>query len=102
VGAAILGLGRALGETIAVSMVVGGGTSVGPSLFSSGSTIPSVIASQFLNAQGVGLQRPALMALGLILVCIALILAASSRVLVRRVADQASAPAAAPSFAVSA
>jgi phosphate transport system permease protein len=98
IGAAILGLGRALGETIAVSMVVGGGTTVGGSLFSSGSSIPSVIASQFLNAQGVGLQRPALMALGLILVLIALVLAASSRILVRRVAAEAAAPALAPAL----
>ena len=101
IGAAILGLGRALGETIAVSMVVGGGTTVGSSLFASGSTIPSVIASQFLNAQGVGLQRPALLALGLILVLIALFLAASSRALVRRVVAEASAPALAPPLEVS-
>jgi phosphate transport system permease protein len=100
IGAAILGLGRALGETIAVSMVVGGGTTVSASLFSSGSTIPSVIASQFLNAQGVGLQRPALMALGLLLLLIALLLAASSRILVRRVAAEASAPALAPALEV--
>jgi phosphate transport system permease protein len=101
IGAAILGLGRALGETIAVSMVIGGGTTVGGSLFSSGSSIPSVIASQFLNAQSVGLQRPALMALGLILVLIALLLAASSRVLVRRVAAEAAAPTLAPALEVS-
>ena len=100
IGAAVLGLGRALGETIAVSMVVGGGRSVGAQLFSSGSTIPSVIASQFLNAQPVGYQRPALLALGLILVVIALLLAASSRALVSRVAAETAAPALAPPLEV--
>ncbi|MBI3648118.1 MAG: phosphate ABC transporter permease subunit PstC [Actinobacteria bacterium] len=86
VGATMLGLGRALGETIAVSMVVGGGRSVGASLFAAGSTIPSVIASQFLNAQGIGYHRPALLALALVLVTISLSLAALSRLMVRRTA----------------
>ncbi len=86
VGATMLGLGRALGETIAVSMVVGGGRSVGASLFASGSTIPSIIASQFLNAQNVGYHRPALLALALLLVTVALALAAASRLLVRKTA----------------
>jgi phosphate transport system permease protein len=83
-GATMLGLGRALGETIAVSMVVGGGRSVGVSLFAAGSTIPSVLASQYLNAQNVGYHRSALLALGLVLVTISLGLAALSRLLVRR------------------
>jgi phosphate transport system permease protein len=86
VGATMLGLGRALGETIAVSMVVGGGRSVGASLFAAGSTIPSVLASQFLNAQNVGYHRSALLALALVLVTISLGLAALSRLLVRRTA----------------
>jgi phosphate transport system permease protein len=97
VGAAVLGLGRALGETIAVSMVVGGGRAVGANLFTAGSTIPSIIASQFLNAQSVGFHRAALLALGLILVLIALALAAASRLLVRRVAARSTTPDAAPS-----
>jgi phosphate transport system permease protein len=89
VGATMLGLGRALGETIAVSLVIGGGRSVGLNLFASGSTIPSTIASQYLNAQAGGgsLQRPSLLALGLILVVVALALAAASRLLVRRTKD---------------
>jgi phosphate transport system permease protein len=87
VGATMLGLGRALGETIAVALVIGGGRSVGWNLFASGSTIPSTIASQYLNAQAVGLQRPSLLALGLILVVVALAIAAGSRLLVRRTAQ---------------
>ncbi len=65
VGAALLGLGRALGETIAVAMVIGGGRNIGLSLFQPGSTIPSVLASQYLNAQD-ALQRSSLLALAVI------------------------------------
>lgn len=86
VGATMLGLGRALGETIAVSMVVGGGRSIGFGLFNAGSTIPSIIASQFLNAQNIGFHRSALLALAVVLVSIALALAAASRLLVGRTA----------------
>ncbi len=84
VGATMLGLGRALGETIAVSMVVGGGRSIGFGLFNAGSTIPSLIASQFLSAQNLGYHRSALLALAVVLVSIALLFAALSRLLVGR------------------
>lgn len=84
VGATMLGLGRALGETIAVSMVVGNGLGIGSSLFRPGFTIPAVIASEFREATSVGVHRSALIALALILVAIALVLAALSRLLVRR------------------
>jgi phosphate transport system permease protein len=84
VGATMLGLGRALGETIAVSMVVGNGLGIGVSLFRPGYTIPAVIASEFREATNVGVHRSALIALALILVAIALVLAAMSRLLVRR------------------
>jgi phosphate transport system permease protein len=83
VGASILGLGRALGETIAVAMVIGGGRHIGFSLFAQASTIPSVIASQFREATS-DLQRSALMALALVLVSIAFLMAVLSRLLVRR------------------
>jgi phosphate transport system permease protein len=104
VGATMLGLGRALGETIAVSMVIGGGRYVGPHLFTQGSTIPSIIASQFLNAQGIGLHRPALLALALLLAAVALMLAAASRLLVQRTEERIGTPdmaAEAPAFRVS-
>jgi phosphate transport system permease protein len=92
VGATMLGLGRALGETIAVSMVVGNGLGIGESLFRPGFTIPAVIASEFREATNVGVHRSALLALALILVVIALILAAMSRLLVRRTAKLVAGP----------
>ena len=84
VGASMLGLGRALGETIAVSLVVGNGLGIGASLFKPGFTIPAVIASEFREATNVGVHRSALLALAVVLVAIALVLAALSRLLVRR------------------
>ena len=84
VGASMLGLGRALGETIAVSMVVGNGLGIGTSLFKPGYTIPAVIASEFREATNVGVHRSALLALAVVLVAIALVLAALSRLLVGR------------------
>ncbi len=98
VGATMLGLGRALGETIAVSLVVGNGLGIGASLFKPGYTIPAIIASEFREATNVGVHRSALLALAVILVAIALILAAMSRLLVRRtqrLVGGGSAPAAA-------
>ena len=84
VGASMLGLGRALGETIAVSLVVGDGLGIGTSLFRPGFTIPAVIASEFREATNVGVHRSALLALAVVLVAIALVMAALSRLLVRR------------------
>jgi phosphate transport system permease protein len=52
VGATILGLGRALGETMAVTMVIGNAYKLTPSLFSPGATIASKIASEFNEASG--------------------------------------------------
>jgi phosphate transport system permease protein len=86
VGATVLGLGRALGETIAVSLLVGNGLGIGVSLFKPGYTIPAVIASEFREATNVGVHRSALIALALVLVVISLIMAAMSRLLVRRTA----------------
>jgi phosphate transport system permease protein len=84
VGAVMLGLGRALGETIAVALLVGNSLGVHASLFRSGYTIPAVIANEFREATNAGLHRSALLALALVLVAIALILAALSRLLVGR------------------
>jgi phosphate transport system permease protein len=84
VGATMLGLGRALGETIAVSLVVGNGLGISASLFKAGYTIPAIIASEFREATNVGVHRSALLALAVLLVAIALILAALSRLMVRR------------------
>ncbi|MEA2557205.1 MAG: phosphate transport system permease protein [Actinomycetota bacterium] len=82
-GAAFLGLGRALGETIAVSMVIGGGASLGASLFAPGQSIASAIASQFNGATN-QLQRSSLLALGVILVALSFGLAALSKMFVSR------------------
>src|SRR5436309_4270015 len=61
VGATMLGLGRALGETIAVSMVVGNQPRIGVSLFKAGFTIPAVIASDFREATHAGVPRSPLL-----------------------------------------
>jgi len=85
VGASMLGLGRALGETIAVTLVIGNAYGrIGQGLFDPGNTIPSVIASEFREATGVGIHRPALLALALILVAISLSFSALARLMVRR------------------
>jgi phosphate transport system permease protein len=65
VGAVMLGLGRALGETMAVTFIIGNSHNLPKSLFDSGSTIASTIASEFNEASGMHLA--ALLALGLVL-----------------------------------
>ncbi len=84
VGATMLGLGRALGETIAVAMLIGNGLGISSSLLAPGYTIPAVIANEFREATSTGLHRSALLALAIVLVAIALVLAAASRLLVQR------------------
>ena len=86
VGATMLGLGRALGETIAVAMVVGNGLGIHASLFGAGYTIPAIIANEFREASSAGLHHSSLLALALVLMVIALCFAALSRMLVRRTA----------------
>ena len=86
VGASMLGLGRALGETIAVALVVGNQPRVGASLLQGGYTIPAVIANEFREATSVGLHRSALLFLALVLVAMALAMATVSRLLVRHTA----------------
>jgi len=82
-GAIMLGLGRALGETMAVTFVIGNMNQWdGVSLFTAASSITSVIANEFAEAED-GLHRAALMYLGLLLFAIALVVQALSH-LVRR------------------
>jgi phosphate transport system permease protein len=83
-GAVILGLGRALGETMAVTMVIGNRPEVPHSIFDSSQTIASQIATTF-NEAGVGLQTSALIALGLVLLVITISLNIAARLLVWRV-----------------
>jgi phosphate transport system permease protein len=72
IGAIILALGRALGETIAVTMVIGNSTVISPSLLAPGYTIPAVLANQFAEAFE-KLHIGALMYLALVLFIITLI-----------------------------
>jgi len=83
-GAMILGLGRALGETMAVTMVIGNRPEVPKSIFDSSQTIASQIATTF-NEASLGLQTSALIALGLVLLVITMSLNVGARLLVWRV-----------------
>jgi phosphate transport system permease protein len=82
VGAVILGLGRALGETMAVAMVIGNVDRLSPSLLSPGSTIASKIALQFGESSGLSLSS--LIDLALILFIITLLVNVAARLLVWR------------------
>jgi ABC-type phosphate transport system permease subunit len=82
VGGAMLGLGRAIGETIAVTIVIGDAPQLGSHLFGQGYSLAAVIANEFGEAQG--LHRSALFAAGLVLFVLTLVVNAIARVLVRR------------------
>jgi phosphate transport system permease protein len=81
IGAIMLGLGRALGETIAVAMVIGNRAEIAASLFMPSSTLASAIANEFTEATG-DLYLSALVELGLVLMVLAVILNAAARALV--------------------
>lgn len=83
VGATMLGLGRAMGETIAVALVVGATPQITANLFSTGDTMPSAIAFQFGEAAGT--HRAALIALGVGLFALTIVVNMSARVIVGRV-----------------
>jgi phosphate transport system permease protein len=83
-GAVLLGLGRALGETMAVTMVIGNAPEIHASLFAPGYTLPSVIANEFAEASG-ALHTGALAFLGLLLFGVIVILNICARLLVRAV-----------------
>jgi phosphate transport system permease protein len=83
VGAVILGLGRALGETMAVTMVIGNSYNLTASLFSPGSTIASKIAGEFSEASS-GLFVGSLIELALILFLVTLFVNVIARLLVWR------------------
>jgi phosphate transport system permease protein len=85
IGGIILGLGRALGETMAVTMVIGNRQEISASLFAPGYTLASVIANQFAEATG-NLQLSALMAAGFVLFLVTLAVNAGARWLVWRTA----------------
>jgi phosphate transport system permease protein len=83
-GAIVLGLGRALGETMAVVMVVGNRHDLSVSLVEPGTTMAAVIANEFNEAAG--LQRAALFEVGLVLFGVTVAVNAFARLLVWRVA----------------
>jgi phosphate transport system permease protein len=85
VGAAILGLGRALGETMAITMVIGNRPDISWSIFQPAYTMASVLANEFAEASG-DLYLSALMQIALILFGITIIVNTFARLLVWRVA----------------
>jgi phosphate transport system permease protein len=83
-GGVILGLGRALGETMAVTMVIGNRHEISSSLFAPGYTMASVIANEFSEATN-DMHLSALMAVGAVLLAITLVVNIIARWLVWRV-----------------
>lgn len=88
IGGVILGLGRALGETMAVTMVIGNRPEISASLFAPGYTMASLIANEFSEATN-DLHVSALMAVGGVLFIITIIVNAIARWLVWRVSREA-------------
>src|SRR3954467_14887155 len=66
-GAAMLGLGRAIGETIAATLVIGNAAEIGKSIFSQGYTLAAVVANEFGEASSDPVHRASLIAAGLVL-----------------------------------
>lgn len=87
VGAVMLGLGRALGETMAVTFVVGNDHHIRASLLAAGTTISATLANEFTEAEG-KLYPSALIALGLILFVITFIVLAAAKFMLMRLERQ--------------
>ena len=83
-GAVILGLGRALGETMAVTMLIGNRAEIAKSLFAPGYTLASVIANEFSEATD-NLYLSALIEIGLVLFLVTLVVNALARLMVWRI-----------------
>lgn len=84
-GAVFLGLGRALGETMAVTMVIGNSSTFSASLFSPANTMASAIANEFIGATS-DIYLSALMGVGLMLLMVTLIVNMGARCLINRIA----------------
>jgi phosphate ABC transporter permease protein PstC len=91
-GAAMLGLGRAIGETIAVTIVIGNAPDIGNSIFSQGYTLAAVIANEFGEAASDPTHRAALIAAGLVLFVLTLLVNAIARYYVNRAERPATVP----------
>jgi phosphate transport system permease protein len=85
-GAAMLGLGRAIGETIAVTLVIGNAPQIGHTIFAQGYTLAAVIANEFGEAANNELHRAALIAAGLVLFVLTLVVNVAARAVVKRAA----------------
>jgi phosphate transport system permease protein len=83
VGGIMLGLGRALGETMAVTFVIGNANRISGSLFGAGNTIASIVALEFPESETGSLKLASLLALGFILFVISFIVLAASRYMLR-------------------
>jgi phosphate transport system permease protein len=83
VGGIMLGLGRALGETMAVTFVIGNAHRVSSSLLAPGTTISATIANEFTEATG-DLYNSSLIALGVLLFVITFIVISAARLMLRR------------------
>jgi phosphate transport system permease protein len=90
VGGIMLGLGRALGETMAVTFVIGNAHRISTSLLAPGTTISSSIANEFTEAVG-DLYTSSLIALGLLLFIITFTVIAAAQVMLRRLDRRAEA-----------
>lgn len=88
VGGVILGLGRALGETMAVTFLIGNAFNISPSLFTSGVTITSALANEFAEASS-KLHLASLLHLGLILFVITFIVLSISKLMLMRIDQKA-------------
>ena len=83
VGATMLGLGRAMGETMAVTMIIGNSNRISPSILTTGNTIASLLANQFAEADGI--QTAALMYAALVLFGLTLVVNVLAELVVRKV-----------------
>jgi phosphate ABC transporter permease protein PstC len=83
-GGAMLGLGRAIGETIAITLVIGNAPQIGHTIFSQGYTLAAVIANEFGEAANNELHRAALIAAGLVLFVLTLVVNIIARAIVAR------------------
>ena len=83
-GGAMLGLGRAIGETIAVVIVIGNSPDIGKTIFSQGYTLAAVIANEFGEAASDPLHRAALIGAGLVLFALTLVVNLIARYFVVR------------------
>jgi len=92
VGGSMLGLGRAIGETIAVTIVIGDNPILGHSIFDQGYTLAAVIANEFSEAASDPLHKAALIGAGLVLFVLTLLVNSIARLLVIRSERQGSKP----------